>query len=67
MHFAVLKHIFLLKNPGSDLQANITRDEAGAMRLFQMTHFAFGSASKLDDFSTKKKKRLTLTIRLWSR
>lgn len=47
MHFSVMQHIFLLKNPGLDLHANITMDEIGARRLGQITHFAFGPAGKI--------------------
>jgi hypothetical protein len=47
MHFSVRQHIFLLKNPGFDLHANITMNEMGAIRLGQITDFTFGPAGKI--------------------
>ena len=47
MYFSVMQHLFLLKNPGIHLYADIAMNEAGARRLGQVIHFAFGPAGKI--------------------
>jgi hypothetical protein len=46
MHFATLNHIHLIKTPDFDLAAQITLDEEGARRLWQIKTLAFGSSGK---------------------
>jgi hypothetical protein len=47
MHLSVMQHIFLLKNPGLDLSAEISLNESGARRLGQIIHFAFEQPGKI--------------------
>lgn len=46
MHFATLNHIHLTKTPDFDLASQITFDENGARRLWQIKALAFESSGK---------------------
>jgi hypothetical protein len=46
MHFATLNHIHLTKTPDFDLASQITFDEDGARRLWQIEALAFESSGK---------------------
>jgi hypothetical protein len=46
MHFATLNHIHLTKTPDFDLAAQITLDEKGARRLWQIKALAFESSGR---------------------
>jgi len=47
MYLSVMQHLFLLKNPGLDLLADISLNEAGATRLVQIIHVAFEQPGKM--------------------
>jgi hypothetical protein len=46
MHFATLNHIHLTETPDFDLTSQITFDENGARRLWQIEALAFESPGK---------------------
>ena len=46
MYFATLNHVDMTKYPGFDVSAEITLDEAGARRLWQIKRLAFGQLGK---------------------
>jgi hypothetical protein len=46
MYFATLNHVGMIKCPGFDVSAEITLDEAGARRLWQIKRLAFGQLGK---------------------
>lgn len=49
MYFATLNHVGMTKNPGFDVSAEITLDEAGARRLWQIKRLAFGQPGSICD------------------
>ena len=46
MFFATLNHVGMTKYPGFNVSAEITLDEAGAGRLWQIKRLAFGQLGK---------------------
>lgn len=49
MFFAASNHIKIIQNPGFDVGAKITFDEAGARRLWRIKELAFGESGSICD------------------